>query len=193
MIERFFFNRPLDVTYKWDNIYDIDKYEIGDYIIWERLVTTLFLDFYSFFVNYGSLDFAFHIEKYGLYDRQKFLTFKSLNKGMIYEIINDIGDIYKIDGESTKILCDDRVKLLTRAMSRQLCYFCLVDMKTNSRLIPRWNEPFSYQIFIDTDLLKIENIFSNNVLRFVEKAVYLSETPEQRILINDFEYKMFDD
>ena len=193
MIEQYLFNRPLGKEYKWDSFYDITKDDIDDYLIWEDLVEKLYVNFYSYFNKFNSLDYTFCIEKYGLFNREKLNNLKTLGKDIIDEIVNISNILAKNDVENYKVLDIEKVKLFSRAMSKELCYFCLVDMTSNARLIPLWDEPFSYQIFLDTDLVRIESIFSQDTLLFIEKAVYLTDSPEYRRLSDDIFYKKFED
>lgn len=187
MIEEFSFSMPVDRDWNFCSIYDLDRKYEEEYLYWENLVVELYVNFFNFFKANGSIEYAVYIKPI----KMKYIDCKN-NKLIDKSSIEvECNYIRKLINKNTKYISEDLVKMLAKNSARDIVYFSLVDLKSNTRLCPHWSDFFVYDLYVDISLNNLSSIFSREVIKYIDKTVFPFETPEERFLLSAFEEKTF--
>lgn len=186
-MKEYYFHRPLSREWDWESFFDLKITNAQEYFYWENIVTNLYLEFYNFFDKNGliehtvSLNIRYRFKKY--LDRE-YANVSKLNIISLNEIQGDIDKITTLSKQKKLLSCED-VIFLSKCSARGLCYFGLVDMKSNSRLYPFNSDFLSYIVVVDDLNLDINTIFSKKDALYC----YLNNQPFSKEE-DDMEYEL---
>ena len=168
-MREYYFHRPLNREWDWESFFDLNITNVQEYFYWENLLTSLYLEFYIFFNKNGLIEYTVTLNmkyRFKKYLNREYSNVSKLGIISLKEIEDDIHKITSLSKRKKHLSCED-VKFLSKCSARGLCYFALVDMKSNSRLYPFSSDFLSYIFVIDNLNLDINTIFSKeNVLYF---------------------------